>query len=41
MKKVEHAEVEHTTALNIFNDVKKIEDLARELERLNSAIERG
>lgn len=41
VKKVEHAEVEHTTALNIFNDVKKIEDLARELERLNSAIERG
>lgn len=41
VKKVEHAEVEHTTALNIFNDVKKIEDLARELERLNSAKERG
>ena len=41
VKKVEQAEVEHTTALNIFNDVKKIEDLARELERLNSAIERG
>lgn len=41
VKKVEHAEVEHATALNIFNDVKKIEDLARELERLNSAIERG
>ena len=41
VKKVEHAEVEHTTALNIFNDVKKIEDLARELERLNNAKERG
>lgn len=41
VKKAEHAEVEHTTALNIFNDVKKIEDLARELERLNSAKERG
>lgn len=41
VKKVEQAEVEHTTALNIFNDVKKIEDLARELERLNSTIERG
>lgn len=41
VKKVEQAEIEHTTALNIFNDVKKIEDLARELERLNSAIERG
>lgn len=41
VKKVEQAEIEHTTALSIFNDVKKIEDLARELERLNSAIERG
>lgn len=41
VKKVEHAEVEHTTALNIFNDVKKNEDLARELERLNNAKERG
>ena len=40
-KKAEHAEQEHAAALNIFNDVKKIEDLARELERLNSSIERG
>lgn len=40
-KKVADAEAEHTTALNIFNDVKKIEDLSRELERLNSAKERG
>lgn len=40
-RKVADAEAEHTTALNIFNDVKKIEDLARELERLNSAKERG
>lgn len=40
-KKVADAEAEHATALNIFNDVKKIEDLSRELERLNSAKERG
>lgn len=40
-KKADHAEQEHAAALNIFNDVKKIEDLARELERLNSSIERG
>ena len=40
-KKVADAEAEHTTALNIFNDVKKIEDLSRELERLNSTKERG